>query len=154
MPYKVKGKLLIRQLLRENLGSVDNAYVLYHGTSSNNLENIKNKPNNLFLTADESAAIYYAAKGGEDYFLAKEIEFENEYSITPDEYFDTQENGELPMFKALYPKNAFPIVIEFKIPPALIKDIKAFYGYKGGELLVNPKFITKITKIDWNDLDY
>jgi len=154
MPYEVKGKLLIKQLLRESLNGIDNVYVLYHGTSSNNLESIKNKPNKLFLTADESAAIYYAAKGGEDYFMNKETEFENEYGTTPDEYFDTQENGELPMFKALYPKNAFPVVIEFKIPSSLIKDIKAFYGYKGGELLVSPKFITKITQIDWDELDY
>lgn len=154
MPYEVKGKLLIRQLIRENLSGVDNAYVLYHGTSSNNLEGIKIKPTKLFLTTDETAAIYYAAKGGEDYFMAKEIEFENEYGATPDEYFDTKENGELPMFKALYPKNAFPIIIEFKIPSLLIKDIKAFYGYKGGELLVDPKFIVKISNIDWNDLDF
>ena len=67
--------------------------------------------------------------------MTKEIEFEKQYGETPDDYFNTQENGELPMFKALYPKNETPIVIKFQIPKSLIKNINDFIGYKGGELL-------------------
>lgn len=132
----------------------ENTYTLYHGTSSNNLDNIKQNPIKLFLTTDEDVATYYAAKGGELYFLNKEEEFEQQYNQTPDEYFDTEENGEVPMFKALYPKNASPIVIKFEIPKELISNINDFIGYKGKELTIDPKFITEIVNIDWDDLEY
>ena len=132
----------------------ENTYTLYHGTSSNNLNDIKSKETKLFLTTDEDAATYYAAKGGELYFLKKEQEFELKYNQTPDEYFDTEENGEIPMFKALYPKNASPIVIKFEIPKELVSNINDFIGYKGNELTVEPKYITEIINIDWDDLDY
>jgi hypothetical protein len=129
-------------------------YILYHGTSSDRLENIKSKPTKLFATVDEDAATYYSAKGGEDYFLNKEIEFEKQYGETPDEYFYTSENGELPMFKALYPKDATPIILKLRIPKSKITNINDFIGYKGGELLVEPNEIIDITNVDWNELDY
>jgi hypothetical protein len=132
----------------------ENTYTLYHGTSSNNLDKIKSKPTKIFLTTDEDVATYYAAKGGELYFLKKEQEFEKQYDQTPDEYFDTEENGEVSMFKALYPKNASPIVIKFEIPKDLISNINDFIGYKGKEFIVNPKYITEIINIDWDDLEY
>lgn len=138
----------------EKISTENNAYTLYHGTSSNNLNDIKSKETKLFLTTDEDVATYYAAKGGELYFLNKEEEFEQQYNQTPDEYFDTDENGEVPMFKALYPKNASPIVIKFEIPKELISNINDFVGYNGKEFTVNPKFITEIINIDWDDLDY
>ena len=129
-------------------------FTLYHGTSSGRLDGIKSKPNKLFLTTDEDVATYYAAKGGEDYFMNKEIEFEEQYGETPDEYFNTQEYGELPMFKALYPKNETPIIIKIEIPKKLIKNINDFIGYKGGELIVKPKYISDIISVDWNDLEF
>lgn len=141
-------------IILEEEESIDNNYTLYHGTSSGRLESIKSKPSKLFLTTDEDAATYYASKGGEDYFMEKEIEFENQYGETPDEYFDTQENGELPMFKALYPKNETPIVIKFRIPKNIIKNIDDFIGYKGGELLIDPIYISEVISVDWDDLDY
>lgn len=144
-------KTLIKKLLEEALNE---RYILYHGTSSGYLDVIKTKTNKLFLTTDKNVATYYAAKGGEKYFIDKEIEFETKFGESPDEYFNTQENGELPMFKALYPKNEKPIVIEFKIPKPLIKNINDFQGYKGGELIVNPKYISKIISIDWDELDF
>ena len=137
-------------LLKES----EDTYTLYHGTSSGRLDAIKSKPNNLFLTTDEEVATYYAAKGGEDYFMNKEIEFENKYGETPDEYFNTEENGELKMFKSLFPKGETPIVIKLKIPKDLIQNINNFYGYKGGELWVEPEYISDVIHIDWNDLDY
>ena len=145
---KVKN---FKQFVNEN---VDNYYTLYHGTSSGRLNLIKSKPTKLFLTDSEDVATYYAAKGGEDYFMTKEIEFEKQYGETPDEYFNTSENGELPMFKALYPKNETPIVIKFNIPKNIIKNINDFIGYKGGELLVEPNYISEIINIDFDDLDY
>lgn len=141
----------IRQYLNEN---ENDYYILYHGTSSGNLNRIFKTPTKLFLTSDENVAIYYSAKGGEDYFLRKEMEFENEYGVTPDEYFNTEENGELKMFKSLYPENETPVVIEFKIPKDKINDIDSFMGYKGNELLVKPVYISKVINIDWEDLDY
>jgi hypothetical protein len=132
----------------------DDNYTLYHGTSSGRLESIQSKPNKLFLTTDLNVAIYYSSKGGEDYFLTKEIEFEKKYGETPDSYFNTQDNGELIMFKSLYPKNETPIVIKFSIPKKLIKNINNFIGYKGGELLVDPKYITEVIYVNWDDLDY
>jgi len=134
-------------------GNTD-TYTLYHGTSSGRLDGIKSKPNKLFLTTDEDVATYYASKGGEDYFMNKEIEFEEQYGETPDEYFNTEEYGELDMFKALYPKNETPIVIQLKIPKKLIRDIDNFIGYKGGKLLIKPNYISKVIDIDWNELDY
>ncbi len=58
------------------------------------------------------------------------------------------------MFKALYPKNASPIVIKFEIPKELISNINDFIGYKGKNFIVDPKYITEIINIDWDDLDY
>lgn len=145
---KVGAKELIK---KEN---VDNYYILYHGTSSGRLGFIKSKPTKLFLTDSEDVATYYAAKGGEDYFMTKEIEFEKQYGETPDEYFNTTENGELPMFKALYPKNETPTVIKFQIPKSLIKNINDFIGYKGGELLIEPKYISEVINVGWDELDY
>lgn len=139
------------QYINEN---IDDFYTLYHGTSSGRLNDIKTKPTKLFLTTNEDVATYYAAKGGEDYFMTKEIEFEKQHGVTPDEYFDTQENGELPMFKALYPKNESPIVLKLKIPKNIIKNINDFIGYKGGELLIEPNYISEIINVDWDSLDY
>jgi hypothetical protein len=144
-------KTTIREYLNEN---DNNYYTLYHGTSSGRLNNIKSNPTKLFLTDSEDVATYYAAKGGEDYFMNKEIEFEKQYGETPDEYFNTSENGELLMFKALYPKGETPIVIKFNIPKNIIKNINNFIGYKGSELLVEPNYISEIINIDFNDLDY
>jgi hypothetical protein len=143
-------KNTIRKILREHFES----YTLYHGTSSGRLENILTKPSTLFLTTDKEVAIYYSVKGGEDYFLEKEIEFENEYGVTPDEYFDTEENGELNMFKSLYPKNESPVVLVIKIPQHLIPNIKNFMGYKGNDFKVDPKYIVNVIHIDWNELDF
>jgi len=140
-----------KQFVNENS---EQDYILYHGTSSDRLDNIKSKPTNLFVTVDEDAATYYAAKGGEDYFMTKEIEFEKQYGETPDEYFDTSENGELPMFKALYQKNATPIILKLKIPKHKITNINDFIGYKGGELLVEPNEIIDVINVDWDELDY
>jgi hypothetical protein len=58
------------------------------------------------------------------------------------------------MFKALYPKNETPIVIKFNIPKNIVKNINDFIGYKGGELLVKPNYISEIINIDFDDLDY
>lgn len=145
---KVKS---FKQFVNENL---EQYYILYHGTSSDRLDNIKSKPTKLFVTVDEDAATYYAAKGGEDYFMTKEIEFEKQYGETPDEYFETSEYGELPMFKALYPKNATPIILKLRIPKHKITNINDFIGYKGGELLVEPNEIISVINVDWDELDY
>jgi len=132
----------------------ESSYILYHGTSSDNLNDIKSKPSTLYLTDDENVAAYYAAKGGENYFMEQETKFEKEYGITPDEYYNTEENGEIVMFKALYPKDAKPIVIKFIIPINLIDDINKFQGYKGGEMTIDPKYINQIIEYDWDDFDY
>jgi hypothetical protein len=133
--------------------SSEKFYTLYHGTSSDRVKLITTNVK-LFLTSDEDVAYYYAAKGGEYYFMKKEEEFEEEYGLTPDEYYDTDENGELGMFKDLYPKNSTPVVIKFNIPKHLINDIDDFVGYNGGDLLVNNNYIDEIIDVDWNDLDY
>ena len=137
-------------LLKES----EDTYTLYHGTSSGKLDGIKSKPKKLFLTTDKEVATYYAAKGGEDYFMNKEMEFENQYGETPDEYLNTEENGELIMFKELYPKDQQPIVIIFEILKDLITNIENFYGYKGGELKIEPKYISDVILYEWDDLDY
>ena len=144
-------KTKFKQFLNENNQEF---YTLYHGTHSGNLDFIKNNKTKLFLTTDEEVATYYAAKGGEDYFMDKEVEFEDEHGVTPDEYYDTQENGESVMFKALYPENEHPVVFKIEIPKELIYDIKEFYGYSGKEFLVKPEYIKDIIDIDWNDLEY
>lgn len=145
---KVKN---FNQYLNENNTET---FLLYHGTSSGNLDSIKSKPTNLFVTTDKDVAFYYAAKGGEKYFMDKEFEFENEYGVTPDEYFDTEENGEIPMFKSLYPKNESPVVIEFKIPKYKIDNINNYIGYKGGEILIIPEYINQIIPVNWDDLNF
>ena len=144
----------IIKIIKEEIENLDDKYTLYHGTSSNNLNKIKSQPNELFLTDSEDAATYYAAKGGEFYFLKKEIEFEQEYGTTPDIYYDTEENGELEMLKNLYPPNATPIVIVFEIPKYLIRNINNFVGYKGDEMEVKPEYIKDIINVNWDDLDY
>ena len=143
----------IKQMMGVN-ESQNDTYTLYHGTSSNLLNDIISKPTRLFLTTDKDVATYYSAKGGENYFMMKEIEFENKYGETPDEYFNTKDNGEIEMFKSLYPKNSTPIVIEFYIPKNKINDINDFIGYKGGKLKVIPKYVSKIHNIEWDNLDY
>lgn len=60
--------------------------------------------------------------GGEKYWMQKEIDFEKEHGITPQEYFNTQENGELIMHKSLYPKNSKPIVIKLEVPKNIITN--------------------------------
>jgi len=141
-------------IIKDEINNLNNTYRLFHGTSSDKLNEIKTKPTKLFLTVDEDAATYYAAKGGEYYFMRKEREFEEKYGTTPDEYFDTEENGELGMFKNLYPPNATPIVIVFEIPKNNINNIDNFIGYSGGELEVRPEYIKDIIHINWDDLDY
>ena len=129
-------------------------YTLYHGTNSKNIVGITTKKSKLYLTTDEDVAEYYALKGGEDYFLGVEIKFENKYGISPYEYYDVEENGEIGMFKELYPKNAKPIVITYEIPARLISDIKSFYGYKGKSLTVLPEYISNIKELNFDDYDF
>jgi len=65
-----------------------------------------------------------------------------------------EEYGELPMFKALYPKNAKPIVLKLKIAKNKITNIDDYIGYKGGELLIEPSEIIEVINVDWNELNY
>lgn len=146
----------INKIISEEINNYlnNNYYKLYHGTSSNNLSKIQSGINTLYLTSNEDVAYYYAAKGGEYYFMKKEEEFEKDNGMTPDEYYDTEENGELQMFKDLYPPNSKPIVIELNVPKEKINNINDFIGYKGGEIEVEPKYINNVVYVNWDDLDY
>ena len=145
---------LLKNFIKEISNGESDTYTLYHGTSSGRVSRIKSSPTKLFLTTDEDVAYYYASKGGEEYFLDAEIEFEKEYGIRPDEYFETDEYGELYMFKELYPENEHPVVLKIKIPKNEINNINKFMGYKGGEFLVEPKYIIDVIDVDWDELDY
>lgn len=145
---------LIKNFIKEISNKESNTYTLYHGTSSGNVNRIKSSATKLFLTTDEDVAYYYASKGGEDYFLDREIQFEKEHGIAPDEYFETDEYGELNMFKELYPENEHPVVLKIEIPKNKINNINEFMGYKGGEFLVEPEYISDVIDVDWDELDY
>jgi len=145
---------ILRDILIEQLSDT---ILLYHGTSSNHINKIRsNNTIDLFLTTSKDAATYYAAKAGEDYFLTKEIEFEQKQGINPYEYYEEEidKYGETVLFKLFYPKNAYPIVITFKTPKYIVKNIETYIGYKGKNMEISTKYITNIEKINWDDLNY
>jgi hypothetical protein len=84
----------------------------YHGTSSTNYEKIKKEgfvSPSYFTTSIEDAE-YYAATGGEWDLQDREEAYESKTGIIPREEYEFWE-----MCEKLYPKGAYPVVLEVEL---------------------------------------
>jgi hypothetical protein len=130
-----------------------NAVILYHGTASGRAGAVAangfRAP--FFLSPHFDDAAQYAMMGGEQDLQDREEAFHAEHGEWPRDLYDTCE-----MWQILYPEGEFPVVLEVRLPAALLAEgVPDPHGGPAGNLrfarAVSGEFVVGAQTVEWPD---